>query len=172
MPESQKPTVTRRLSEVEAHQLLARAAELDARLSTSVSADQLWSAALEAGISEEALAQATAELDAGKLLSPARGAAIRAVLGTFGKVAVAAVLIFALFVSPRYPLAQMVGLALAVYGAYDSSSRLVRWFGKWRRYAVRHHGEISSEHAEAPTDEHRSMSIRIFVVATSAHGAA
>lgn len=38
MPTSPKPAVTRRLSEVEAHQLLARAAELDARLSMSVSA--------------------------------------------------------------------------------------------------------------------------------------
>ena len=157
MPESQKPTVTRRLSEVEAHQLLARAAELDARLSMSVRADQLWNAAREAGISEEALAQATAELDAGKLLSPTRGAAIRGALGTFGKISFALVFVVVALKDPRYPLAQLSALSLAVYGAYDVRSRLVRWFGKRRRDMAR-----QQTLSHRPLDLHKCAFLRQF----------
>jgi hypothetical protein len=172
MPDPQKPTLTRRLSEIEAHQLLARAAELDARLATSVSADQLWSAAREAGISEEALAQATTELDAGKLVSPARGAAIRAFFGTLSRIGIAAVLVYALLASPKFLLPQLIGLAFAVYGAYDGLGRLVRWFGKRRRDVAPQQVERPSGETSGSTDTHTSMAVRTFAARISAHGAA
>lgn len=172
MPDAQKPTVTRRLSEVEAHQLLARAAELDARLSTSVSADQLWSAAREAGISEEALAQATAELDAGKLGSPARSAAIKAFLVVFSRLAIAAVLVVAAIASPKAPLAQLLALAFAVYGAYEGLGRLGRWFGKRRRDLARQQADVQLDDTTRSTDEHASMAVRVFSAAAPSRGAA
>src|SRR5688572_26493723 len=88
--DGKKTTLPAHLSEAEAHQLLARAAELDARLSARVSTEQLSAAALDAGISPDALAQAAAELAAGKLGSPARGAAIRVGIVAGGRVAIAA----------------------------------------------------------------------------------
>ena len=118
--DDKRTTLTQRLSEVEAHQLLARAAELDARFGASVTTEQLLSAALEAGISAEAIAQASSELAAGKLGSPARGAALAATIATGGRVALAAVLIWWFIADAGRPLAQGLALVSAVYGAYKA----------------------------------------------------
>lgn len=55
------------LTEEEAHRVLARAVELDARALSDVSRAQLQSIAAEAGIAPEALARALRELRAGEL---------------------------------------------------------------------------------------------------------
>ena len=175
MADSKARTVPRQLSEVEAHQLLARAAELDARLESRVSAEQLWSAAREAGISEAALAQAQRELDGGMLLSPARGAVMRAGLRTFCVAAVSAALVITLMASPKYPLAQLAGLVFAAYGAYDVLRRVGRRFGNRRDHRelaeVAAAETVASRADEAVRDD-VSMAIRVFTSSVSPLGAA
>lgn len=60
---SESPTHAR-ISEENAHRLLARAAELDAHIGTELSIDQLREIAREAGIAESAFDEALRELDA------------------------------------------------------------------------------------------------------------
>ena len=165
-------TLPQRLSEVEAHQLLARAAELDARIGTSVTTEQLSAAALEAGISAEALAQATAELAAGKLGSPARGAALRASIASVGRVAISAVLVWWLLVDPRRPFAQGVALAFAVYGAYKCLGWVLRRFSQGLMAASGRKPVTPLErHAESKAD-HTSLSLRLFAAPKASRGAA
>ena len=125
-----RTTLTQRLSDVEAHQLLARAAELDARFGASVTTEQLLAAALEAGISAEAIAQASSELAAGKLGSPARSVALAASIASGGRVVLAAVLIWWLVADAGRPLAQGLALVSAMYGAYKALSWLSGGFNQ------------------------------------------
>jgi len=160
--DGKKTTLTQRLSEVEVHQLLARAAELDARFGASVTTEQLTAAALEAGISAEAIAQASAELAAGKLGSPARGAAISASIATAGRVAVSAVLIWWLLVDASRPVAQELALIFAVYGVYKGLEWLSRRFNQGLRAATGRKPAVPLERAAESTDDHTSLSIRLF----------
>lgn len=170
--EGKKTTLPQRLSEVEAHQLLARAAELDARYGASVTTEQLSAAAAEAGISAEAIAQATAELAAGKLGSPARGAAIRASIAIGGRIAVAVVLTWWLLVDASRPLAQGLALAFAVYGAYKGLGWLLRQLSQGLRAAVGRKAATPLERTAESSDDHTSLSVRLFVAPETSRGAA
>ncbi len=155
-------TRPQRLSEVEAHQLLARAAELDARFGASVTIEQLSAAAREAGISIEAIAQASTELAAGKLGSPARSAAISASIVTGGGVALSASLIWWLMVDAGRPLAQGLALAFAIYGAYKGVGGMSRWFRQRLRAGTGRTTGVVREHPAESNDDHASMSVRLF----------
>lgn len=170
--DAKKATLPQRLSDVEAHQLLARAAELDARFGTSVTTEQLSAAAIEAGISAEALAQATAELAAGKLGSLARGALIRAGIATGGRVAISTVLIWWLLVDPTRPIAQGVALAFAVYGAYEGLGWLARRFGRGLKAGTGRKPTTPVERTAESRGDHTSLSARLFGAPDAARGAA
>jgi hypothetical protein len=161
-----------RLSEVEAHQLLARAAELDARFGETVTTEQLSTAALEAGISGEAIEQAAAELAAGQLGSPARGAVIRTSIVTVGRLAVAAGLTWWLLVDASRPLAQGLALGFAVYGAYAALGLLSRRFRRGLRAATDLTPGTPQDGAAESTEVHKSMSVRLFAALDASPGAA
>ena len=160
-----RTTRTQRLSEVEAHQLLARAAELDARFGASVTTEQLLAAALEAGISAEAIAQASSELAAGKLGSPARSAALAASIATGGRVVLAGVLTWWLIADAGRPLAQGLALISAMYGAYKALSWLTRGFNQrlTALKAAKQKPEVALKLADRK-DDLTSLSRRLFVV--------
>jgi hypothetical protein len=165
MADHQKVTEPRRLSEVNAHRLLARAAELDARLGASVDADQLRSAALEAGISEEAFAQARQELESGQLDSPTRRTAIVGFLATGGRVLGAAALVVWALADAGRPVAQLLALAVAVYGAYDILNRSARWLGgSWNKAAQRRADAKARQHPERG-DNRAPFVVRAFTTA-------
>jgi hypothetical protein len=170
--DGKKRTLPQRLSEVEAHQLLARAAELDARFGASVTTEQLSAAALEAGISAEAIEQAATELAAGKLGSPVRGAVIRAGIAAGGHVAVSAALVWWLIVDASRPLAQGLALAFAVYGAYKGLGWLLRRFSQGLRAAAGRKPATPPERAAESNDDHTSMSVRLFAAPAVSSGAA
>ena len=155
-------TLPQRLSEVEAHQLLARAAELDARFGASVTTEQLAAAAIEAGISAEAIAQASAELAAGKLGSPARSAAIRASIATGGRVALSGVLIWWLLVDASRPLAQGLALVFAVYGAYKGLSWLSRLISQGLMAAGGRKPAVPLERTAESNNDPTALSVRLF----------
>lgn len=163
---------SRKLSEVEAHQLLARAAELDARLEARVTTAQLSAAALEAGISAEALAQATADLEAGKLASPARNVVIRQGLASAGRVVVATGLVWWLLVDASRPLAQGLALAFAVYGAYKA----LGWLGGRLRQGLKAARSLEPdrvlEQSAERADDRTAMRMRLFAAPGASRGTA
>jgi hypothetical protein len=119
-----------RVSEEDAHELLVRAAELDARLPTTVHLPELWSAAAQAGISREAFELATAELQAGKIGHRRRRLAIRPALVRSGQVAIATAMIVFALSTPDYSgwwIAQSLAMGCAVYGAYKAIGAVGRW---------------------------------------------
>lgn len=160
------------LSEVEAHQLLTRAAELDARLGTSVTIEQLSAAAVEAGMSAEALEQAAAELAAGKLGSPARGAAIRRGIVAGGRVAIAAVLVWWLIVDATRPVAQGLALAFAVYGAYKALGWLLPRLSQRLKAAGSLKPAPPLENSPGSTEDHTVLSVRLLTALTACRSAA
>jgi len=170
--DGKKTTLPHRLSEVEAHQLLARAAELDARFGSSVTTEQLSAAALEAGISSEAFAQAAAELAAGKLGSPARGSWIRASIVSIGLLALSAGLTWWLLVDPKRPFAQGIALAFAVYGAYKCLGWLSRGLSQGLKATTAGKAAIPGERTAESKGGHTSLSVRLFAVPDAARGAA
>jgi len=172
MAEIKEGTIPRRLSEVEAHRLLARAAELDARLDSSVSAEQLISAAVEAGISEEAVAQAAAELEAGKLDAPSRKAVIMGFLATGGGVLISASLVVWLLADASRPIAQLLALGIAVYGAYDLLSRTVRWLKKRRGGSKVRRVRPASAPASERDDDPAAPAMRLLLASPPSRGAA
>jgi hypothetical protein len=154
-----------RIKEEEAYLVLARAAELDAHLPSTVTLHELWSSAAAAGITRESFEQAAAELRAGKLARTDGRVAITAALARTGQVALAVALIYAAFRTPDYSgwwAAQSIGAAWAVYGAYKTVGAVTGWFG-----GLRGHGRVSSEAApgdvplSAPRDD-TSMALRVF----------
>lgn len=165
-----KAKLPKHLSEAEAHQLLARAAELDARLGTSVTTEQLSAAALEAGISPEALAQATTDFAAGKLGSPARGAAVRLGIVAGSRVTIAAVLVWWLIVDATRPFAQGLALALAMYGAYKALGWMLRHLSQGLKAASSIESPLEKSHGAA--DDHTSLSVRLLSAPGTCQGAA
>jgi hypothetical protein len=117
------------LSEDQAHRILARAVELDARNEELISFAQLRAVAAEAGISAEALEQAVQEVHAGHLhqtVRPLRQWRLVAqrlmrnrLLAVIIAVAAAAVL------TPGDVVVQTALLALQIYGAYELSHALI-----------------------------------------------
>lgn len=123
-----------------------------------MTSEELSAAALEAGISAEAIAQASAELAAGKLGSPARGAGISASIATGGRVAVAAGLTWWLLVDASRPLAQGFALAFAGYGAYKGLGWLSPRFSPGLRAAIGRKSATPLERAAASNDAHAAVS--------------
>lgn len=161
-------SMPQRISEVEAHRLLARAAELDARLGASVDAAQIRSAALEAGISEEAVAQASAELEAGRLGSPSKGAALTAMFAVGGRVLAAAALVIWALADAGRPVAQLLALTVAVYGAYDILSRSARWLrNRWEAQRHRRSESTAPERASNRESDGTARSVRLVASAFS-----
>jgi hypothetical protein len=163
-----------RVSEEDAHELLVRAAELDARLPATVSLPELWNSAAQAGISREAFEQATAEPQAGKLGQRRRRLAIRPVLVRSGQVAIATAIIVSAFGTPDYPgwwIAQSIGMGCAVYGAYKALGAVGRWtrgLGGLRPAAA----APNPEHP--PNDQHASdtsMAVRVLMLQLRPAGA-
>lgn len=169
---SKESPLPKRLSEVEAHQLLARAAELDARFGATVTTEQLSAAALEAGISAEAIERAAADLAAGRLGSTTRAMAIRQGVTAGLRVVAAAVLIVWLLKDVSRPLAQGIGLAFAVYGAYDALGWLWRRLNRGLKAAGILRAQAPVERPPESTDDHIALSVRLFAPVKTSHGAA
>lgn len=167
-----KSPLPTRLSEVEAHQLLARAAELDARFGETVTTEQLSAAALEAGISAEALERAAADLAAGRLGSPTWAVTMQKGVTTGLRVVAAAALTVWLLKDASRPLAQGIGLALAVFGAYVALGWLWRRLNRGLGAARSLRAHEPSERPSESMDDHVSLSVRLFASAEAQHGAA
>ena len=118
------------ISEEDAHRLLARAAELDARQGASVPIAQLREVAREAGIAPEAFLQALTELEAGALGPKTVGQAVSAWLARYRRPAVLAAWLVSSFITPGDVVFTTAGLALAFYGAYEGCVLLLQWLGR------------------------------------------
>ena len=119
-----------RISEEEAHRLLARAAELDARSAASVPLSQLRDVAREAGIAPEAFERALTELRAGTLGPRTVGQAVSARLARYRRHAVLLAWVAGSFITPGDLVFQTGLVALALYGAYEGCVRLSHWLGR------------------------------------------
>jgi len=166
---------TRRLSEDEAHGILARAAEIDARSPQMVSEAELWRAAEAAGISRDAFAQATAELRAGTL-ERARGRhALSIALVRPAKVFIALGLFYAAFRTPDYSgwwIAQSVGAAWAIYGAYKTVGAIMRWTQSLRGSRASTHETVQSQTREDSSRSDTLMAVRVLSLRQVPRGAA
>jgi hypothetical protein len=167
-----EPSHPRRLSEDEAHQVLARAAELDARRPATLSVEQLWASAAEAGISREAFTQATAELEAGKLGPKTIRVALASGLADLGRVALASVVVYLAIVDPNRPIAQLIGLACAVFGAYVGVGSIARWIGRQRHRLASTQASQAGETDSVEDNSHNSMAVRVLARQSPAGSAA
>ena len=118
------------LSEEEAHRLLARAADLDARGMPSIWLDQLRAAAKEAWISPESFARALTDLRAGKLEPPTVGQSLSARLVRYRRHAFLASWVLASFATRGDIVSVTLELCLAMFGAYEGVALLARWMGR------------------------------------------
>lgn len=162
------PSHTRRLSEDEAHQVLARAAELDARRPATLSLEQLWASAAEAGISRDAFTQATAELEAGKLGPKTIRVALASGFATLGRVALASVVVYLAIVDPNRPIAQLLALACAVFGAYVGVGLIARWIGRQRQRLASTQASQAGETDSVEDNADTSMAARILALQSPA----
>ena len=121
---------TTRVSEEDAHRLLARAAELDARDTASMSLAQLRDVAREAGIAPEPFDRALAELKAGTLGPGTVGQAVAARLATYRRQASLLAWVGAALITPGDIVFQTGLIALAQYGAYEGCVRISHWLGR------------------------------------------
>jgi len=173
MAQSANAEPPRRLTEDEAHQVLARAAELDARLPYTVSMDELWSSAEAAGISREAFAQATAELRAGTLARIRGHGAIRAAVARSAQFVLALALFYAAFRTPDYWgwwILQPIGGAWAVYGAYKTLGAIARWMGGGYRRTSQELPPTDTPDTAPRSD--MSMAVRVLNLRQALSGAA
>ncbi len=171
-PPEAKPDL--RVSEEDAHELLVRAAELDARLPATLSLHELWNSAAQAGISREAFEQATVELQAGKLGRHHRRLTIYTALLRFSQIGIATAIIVTAFSTPDYSgwwIAQSVGMGCAVYGAYKAIGSAGRWTRGLlgRRSAADALNPENAAH-ERPSDD-ASMAVRVFTLQHRLSGA-
>lgn len=117
------------VSEDEAHRVLARAVELDARATSDVSVEQLRAVAAEAGIAPEALDRALQELRAGRLPGVHRVTSRRVVfagqLRRFRRHAALAIAIVVAAVTPGDVFLLNALFALPLYALYEFAIRLV-----------------------------------------------
>jgi hypothetical protein len=143
-------TDTAWVSEEDAHRLLARAAELDARGPSSVRLTQLRESARDAGISPEAFAQALADLRTGNLSPKSVGQAVAARLARYRRQAFAVAYLAAAFITPGDVIAQTVTLTLALFGAYEGVMLLARWLGRQPRRPTPFRMTAASESKDNP----------------------
>jgi hypothetical protein len=117
------------ISEDEAHRVLARAVELDARAMSDVSVEQLRAVAAEAGIAPEALDRALHELRAGRLSGVHRATSRRRVLARqlrhFRRHAALAIAIAVAAATPGDIFLLNALYALPLYALYELIIRLV-----------------------------------------------
>ena len=173
MSKSANAEPPRRLTEDEAHLVLARAAELDARLPYTVSMDELWSSAEAAGISREAFAQATAELRAGSLARLSGRGAMRGAVARSAQLVLAMALFYMAFRTPDYWgwwIAQPIGGAWAVYGAYKTVGAIARWIGGGHRRTS--HELPPANTLEREPRSGMSMAVRVLNLRQALGGAA
>jgi hypothetical protein len=124
-PDRNLPTSAAWLSEEDAHRVLARAVELDARQLSDVSLTQLQEVASEAGIGSAALEQALRELAAGKLeRSLTRPLSER--LAHFRRHAASLILIAVAAATPGDLFVPMVVFSLPLIGLYELGIRVAR----------------------------------------------
>ena len=112
------------LSENDAHRVLARAVELDARSNTNVPVSQLREIAGEAGIDRSAFETALGELRSGKLPALSQPAmpqsqSLTMFLSRHRRHAVVIALVTASFTTPGDMLVPTSLLALKLYGLYE-----------------------------------------------------
>ena len=130
MDESGSPAPDR-LSEEEAHRVLARAVELDARVEAGISLTQLREVASEAGITERSLEQALREVTAaadhtvGVRPRPLTGLSAQW-LARHRLVAAAVTFVAAALLTPGDVVVQTLVLTLPLYGAYELILAVVR----------------------------------------------
>ena len=110
-----------RISEDEAHRLLARAAELDAQDRVTVSLRQLQQAAEDAGIARHAFVQALAELRAGELRPVTIGQRVSAKLARFRRAACVASFVAAVVVTPGDSVVLSALGGLGLYAVYEGA---------------------------------------------------
>ena len=158
------------LSEDEAHRVLARAVELDARAMSDVSISQLRSVAQEAGIAPEALDRALLELRAGRLPGVhgpgSRRSAIAAQLRRFRRYATLIIVIGVAATTPGDIFIQNALYALPLFALYEICIRLVdaRASGGPSSPAIDGHAPVddaSRARPSAPTHNSRRLSLRL-----------
>lgn len=160
------PRPEHRLSEDEAHFLLARAAELDVRQLATVSLDELRISAVAAGISEAAFEQAATELQTGRIGRRSRPSIVSS-FGRLGQVALAVALIIAAFRTPDYSgwwIAQLFGSACAVYGAYKLVTISTTWLGGLRGRLLPQHASDAPDDIEDLSRDDHSMAVRVLTL--------
>jgi hypothetical protein len=118
------------LSEDEAHRLLARAVELDARHRASVSVEDLRKAAGEAGIESGAFIQALSELRSGALEPVTIGERISAKLAGYRRPAALAAFVAAAGITPGDAVGLTMLLGFGLHGVFEGVTALTRLLGR------------------------------------------
>lgn len=149
------------LSEEDAHRVLARAVELDARDSSALSINQLREVAIEAGISVSALEQALAELKENtaaasvpqsRALSSSEASPQHLPLSQrlirYRRYAAAVCFVVAATITPGDILTETILCAAPLYGAYELAIALVR-----RSERRKDHSRTSPPRATLPARE-------------------
>ena len=119
-----------KLSEKEAHRLLARAVELDAEQETVISLSDLREAAGEAGIARDAFEQALVEFRAGELEPLTVGQQLSMKLAALRRVGAVLSFVSAAAVTPGDSLVWSFVGGLGLYGAYEGAIALARLLGR------------------------------------------
>jgi hypothetical protein len=158
------------LSEDEAHRVLARAVELDARTVSDVSVSQLRSVAEEAGIAPEALERALLELRAGRLpgvhSAHSRRSALAEQLRRFRRHAALAIAVGVAATTPGDIFVLNALYALPLFALYELCIRLLDARARGGPSSPVVDGQFALDDAPAarppaPTPNSRSLSLRL-----------